>query len=203
MGDFVFVELPEVGDRVHKGAQAGIVESVRAVSEVFAPVTCVIRETNSELRERPELLNYEPFGAGWLFQAEILDREELKGLYNFVSYKSTVLNEIEHVLYLDEANVLHYLSSVRRRGRQNHRRQQSARSSTAGVGVTVGARFAMVGESCPHRRRRWRRHLLRRLCRRSRSSAPPRHSSRKKSPDPTAAMSWSLESADGADETER
>lgn len=113
MGDFVFAELPSVGSRIDRGDDAGSLESVKAVSEYFAPVTCVVSRINEDLADRPDLLNLEPYGDGWLFEADVVDQSEFTALLNFIGYKATVLEEIEHIIYLDEANVLHYLPAVR------------------------------------------------------------------------------------------
>ena len=66
LGDVVFVELPNVGTALEEGAAMGNIESVKAVSEIFAPVGGEIVETNGELDAHPELLNQDPYGAGWL-----------------------------------------------------------------------------------------------------------------------------------------
>ncbi len=113
MGDMVYVELPDVGRKVEQGGVFGTLESVKAVTELYAPVSCTVRSVNQKVRDHPELLNQDPYGAGWLFEAEILTPGELSALFNFVAYKATVLKEVEHIIYLDDANRLHYLPAVR------------------------------------------------------------------------------------------
>ena len=73
LGDIVFVELPEIGRKVDQFAPVGVIESVKAVSDLFAPVGGDVVETNAELGTRPELLNSEPFGAGWIVRIRLSD----------------------------------------------------------------------------------------------------------------------------------
>jgi glycine cleavage system H protein len=76
LGDIVFVELPEAGDEVSKGDSFGVVESVKAVSDVYAPVGGEITDVNDELFDAPELINEDPFGDGWLIEIELADESE-------------------------------------------------------------------------------------------------------------------------------
>lgn len=71
MGDMVFVELPEVGTEIIAGQEICVVESVKAASDVYSPLTGEVIEVNEELTERPELVNQDPFGDGWLFKLKI------------------------------------------------------------------------------------------------------------------------------------
>jgi glycine cleavage system H protein len=113
MGDFLFAELPQPGSQINRAEGAGTLESVGAVSDYYAPVTCVVTRINDDLSDKPELLNVDPYGDGWLFEAAVVDSTEFTTLVNFIGYKATVLQELEHIIYLDEANVLHYLPAVR------------------------------------------------------------------------------------------
>ena len=77
LGDVVYVELPEVGARVTAGERCGEVESTKSVSDLFAPVDGVVTEVNDALTIEPELVNTDPYGAGWLFRVRFLDAREL------------------------------------------------------------------------------------------------------------------------------
>ena len=90
LGDIVFVELPEVGRRLAKGEQAAVVESVKAASEVYAPVSGKVVEVNTELPEKPELVNQDPEGSGWFFRLEIADPSELDSLMDREAYDAYV-----------------------------------------------------------------------------------------------------------------
>ncbi|MGA3057272.1 MAG: glycine cleavage system protein GcvH [Candidatus Limnocylindrales bacterium] len=87
LGDIVFVELPEVGRKVEQFAAVGVIESVKAVSDLFAPVGGEVVETNAELASRPELLNSEPFGAGWMIRIRISDSGQLSKLLGPATYE--------------------------------------------------------------------------------------------------------------------
>jgi glycine cleavage system H protein len=71
LGDLVFVEVPEVGRRVKAGEGCAVVESVKAASDVYSPVNGQVTASNTELASRPELLNQDPYGAGWLMRVEL------------------------------------------------------------------------------------------------------------------------------------
>jgi glycine cleavage system H protein len=88
LGDIVFVELPEVGAALSQFASFGVVESVKAVSDLFAPVSGEVVEVNASLRESPELLNADPFGDGWIARLELADRGELDALLDANAYAS-------------------------------------------------------------------------------------------------------------------
>ena len=87
LGDIVFVELPEVGRKVNQFAPVGVIESVKAVSDLFAPVSGEVVETNAELGTRPELLNSEPFGAGWIVRIHLSDSGQLGKLLGPAAYE--------------------------------------------------------------------------------------------------------------------
>ncbi len=86
LGDIVYVELPEVGARLTQFGTFGVVESVKAVSDLFAPVSGEVAEVNADLRASPELLNTDPFGAGWIAKVALSDPSELDKLLDAGSY---------------------------------------------------------------------------------------------------------------------
>ena len=88
LGDIVFVELPEVGAALNQFATFGVVESVKAVSDLYAPISGEVVEVNDALRESPELLNADPFGEGWIARVELSDRGELDSLLDAAGYAS-------------------------------------------------------------------------------------------------------------------
>jgi glycine cleavage system H protein len=88
LGDIVFVELPEVGAEVSKGKDAAVVESVKAASDVYAPITGAVTEANGALEDDPALVNSSPEDAGWFFKLTISDKSELDGLMDAAAYKS-------------------------------------------------------------------------------------------------------------------
>ena len=90
LGDIVFVELPEVGRRLAKGEQAAVVESVKAASEVYAPVGGEVTEVNTALEDKPELVNEDAEGEGWFFRMTLADPGELEGLMDREAYAKYV-----------------------------------------------------------------------------------------------------------------
>lgn len=90
LGDIVFVELPDVGSKVVKGESFGSVESVKAVSDIYSPVSGTVLEINQSLEDSPELLNEEPYGAGWIILVEINDDSELEQLLSAEEYEAFV-----------------------------------------------------------------------------------------------------------------
>ncbi len=86
LGDVVFVELPEVGKRLAKGGDAAVVESVKAASEVYAPISGEVVEVNETLGDDPELVNGSPTGDGWFFKLRLGDPSELDGLMDEAAY---------------------------------------------------------------------------------------------------------------------
>lgn len=87
LGDVVFVELPPVGTAVSKGDSAAVVESVKAASEVYAPVSGEVTAVNDELVEGPELVNAEPMAGGWFMKIRLTDESELESLMNEQAYQ--------------------------------------------------------------------------------------------------------------------
>ena len=90
LGDVVYLELPEVGEDVKKGQAFGVVESTKAVSELFAPVSGRIVEINEPLVDTPEAINEDPYEEGWLVQIELSDEKELAALLDAAAYEKFV-----------------------------------------------------------------------------------------------------------------
>lgn len=88
LGDVVFVELPEVGNSLQQGDSFGVVESVKAASDVFIPVSGEVIEINEELADNPELINEDPFGKGWIVKIKPSDMSELDSLMNAQDYET-------------------------------------------------------------------------------------------------------------------
>jgi glycine cleavage system H protein len=88
LGDVVFVELPKTGTRVRHMQSFGVVESVKAVSDLFAPLSGTVVEVNQNLTERPEQVNQDPYGAGWLIVVEMSDPRELDALMSAAEYEA-------------------------------------------------------------------------------------------------------------------
>ncbi len=86
LGDVVFVELPDVGKQVVKDGDAAVVESVKAASEVYAPVSGEIVEVNGEIEDDPELVNKSPTGEGWFMKIRLSDASELDGMMDEAAY---------------------------------------------------------------------------------------------------------------------
>jgi glycine cleavage system H protein len=95
LGDIVFVELPAVGDKVSKEDAFGVVESVKAVSDIYAPVSGKVIEVNDDLPENPEMLNEDAYGDGWIIKIEMSDPEELSDLLSATEYEEYVAEEKE------------------------------------------------------------------------------------------------------------
>ena len=90
LGDIVFIELPEIGRLVKSGDQIGVVESVKAASDLFSPVSGEIIEVNNELQNSPQLLNTDSENTGWYMKIKIDNADELTNLMNFNQYKETI-----------------------------------------------------------------------------------------------------------------
>ena len=88
LGDVVFVELPEAGRTVVAGKEAAVVESVKAASEVYAPVSGTVTEANAALEATPDLVNSAPEGEGWFFRLKLSDPAQLEGLLDAAAYKA-------------------------------------------------------------------------------------------------------------------
>lgn len=90
LGDVVFVELPAVGDAASQGGEFAVVESVKAVSEVYAPVSGTVVEVNENLSDQPEVINQDPYGEGWIAVIELSDPGELDNLLSPEDYAAFV-----------------------------------------------------------------------------------------------------------------
>jgi glycine cleavage system H protein len=88
LGDVVFVEVPEAGRAVSRGGEAAVVESVKAASDVYAPVSGTIVTGNQALVDQPDLVNTDPEGEGWFFKVTLSDNHELNELMNADQYKA-------------------------------------------------------------------------------------------------------------------
>jgi glycine cleavage system H protein len=88
LGDVVFVELPEVGSEVSAGDDAGVVESVKAASDIYAPVSGEVIEINESLEDAPEQANSDPYGDGWFFRVKLSDASELDDLLDAEAYNT-------------------------------------------------------------------------------------------------------------------
>lgn len=86
LGDIVFVELPAIGKVLNKGDEAAVVESVKAASEIYAPVSGTVTEVNEALSGEPGLINQDPTAGGWMFKLAISDASELDGLLDDAAY---------------------------------------------------------------------------------------------------------------------
>jgi glycine cleavage system H protein len=95
LGDVVFVELPGVGDKVTKDEAMGVVESVKAVSDVYAPVSGTVLEVNDDLPESTELLNEDPYGDGWMVKIQLGDRTDLDDLMTASEYEKWIVEQQE------------------------------------------------------------------------------------------------------------
>jgi glycine cleavage system H protein len=95
LGEIVYVELPAVGDKISKDDAFGVVESVKAVSDIYAPVSGTVVEVNQELPESPEMINEDPYGDGWLVKVKVSDGSELEDLLDHDEYEELVVSEKE------------------------------------------------------------------------------------------------------------
>lgn len=90
LGDIVFVELPSVGDQIERGESFGTIEAVKAVSDLYAPITGKVTEINESLEDDPTVINRDPYGDGWMIKVEISDSSEIEKLLTADAYKNTV-----------------------------------------------------------------------------------------------------------------
>ena len=93
MGDMVFVDLPPAGTKVTSGKECGVVESVKAASDVYAPISGEIVEANAALADSPETANKDCYGAGWMFRLKPADKAELDGLLDAKAYEALIASE--------------------------------------------------------------------------------------------------------------
>ena len=95
MGDVVYVELPPIGDSYAKGEACSNIESVKAVNDIYTPVTGEIVDANTKLEDNPELINQSPFVDGWIFKIKIEDESELSDLMDAKNYEEYLKGIIE------------------------------------------------------------------------------------------------------------
>jgi glycine cleavage system H protein len=93
LGDMVFVELPESGRAVAAEEDCAVVESVKAASDVYAPIAGEVTEVNSALEDSPEIVNQDPYGDGWLFRMKPADDAEVDGLLDAAGYQAVVAED--------------------------------------------------------------------------------------------------------------
>ena len=93
LGDVVFVELPDVGTRVEAGKAFGVVESVKAVSDIYAPVSGEVVEINEALPDTPELINTSPYEDGWMIKIQVSDPDQLEELLSADDYQAFIQEE--------------------------------------------------------------------------------------------------------------
>jgi glycine cleavage system H protein len=102
LGEVVYVELPKVGETVTKDEEFGTVESVKAASPIYAPVSGDVLEVNADLAERPETVNDDPYGDAWLIRIEMSDPSELDDLMTAEEYRDFIAEEAEESGDADE-----------------------------------------------------------------------------------------------------
>ncbi|MBV8055049.1 MAG: glycine cleavage system protein GcvH [Deltaproteobacteria bacterium] len=95
LGEIVYIELPSIGDKVSKDDPFGVVESVKAVSDIYAPVSGTVLEVNEDLAESPEVVNEDPYGDGWLIKIRVSDPADLDDLMGNDEYEQMVAREKE------------------------------------------------------------------------------------------------------------
>lgn len=93
MGDLVFVELPKINRAVSTGDEIAVVESVKTAADVYAPLSGMVVEANQQLNEKPELVNQDPYGSGWIYQLKISNKTELNQLLNASAYEKLTTQE--------------------------------------------------------------------------------------------------------------
>ena len=93
LGEVVYVDLPAVGDELVAGETFGEIESVKSVSELYAPITGTVLEVNDELGNTPETINSDPYAAGWMIKVSVADASQIDGLMSAEDYESFVANE--------------------------------------------------------------------------------------------------------------
>lgn len=93
LGDLVYVELPETGTTFAAGDSVGVIESVKAASDTYAPISGEIIEVNSDLEDAPERINVDPYGDGWMYKMSIEDEEELENLLDADAYSESIADD--------------------------------------------------------------------------------------------------------------
>lgn len=93
LGDVVFVELPPIGTKLEQGKSFGTIEAVKAVSDLYAPVSAEVIDLNKKIKETPEVVNKEPYEGGWMLKIKLSDPSELKSLMDAEAYKKLIAKE--------------------------------------------------------------------------------------------------------------
>jgi glycine cleavage system H protein len=93
LGDIVYVELPSIGQEVQQGKEMGSIESVKAVADLYSPISGEVSEVNEALQETPENLNKDPYGEGWIVKLKIAKADEISSLMDYESYTKFVEEE--------------------------------------------------------------------------------------------------------------
>uniref|UniRef100_A0AC34QXY3 Glycine cleavage system H protein n=1 Tax=Panagrolaimus sp. JU765 TaxID=591449 RepID=A0AC34QXY3_9BILA len=96
LGDVVYVELPEIGTELSQGESVGAIESVKAASDIYSPISGKVTERNSEVEDSPGLINKSTYDKGWLFKLQVKDENELKALMDEAAYEKFKAEEQEH-----------------------------------------------------------------------------------------------------------
>ncbi len=95
LGEIVFVELPDVGTEVESGKGSAVIESVKAVADLYAPADGTITEVNEDLLDQPEVINSDPYGEGWVYKMELKDESQMAELMDKPAYEKFVVEEDE------------------------------------------------------------------------------------------------------------
>ncbi len=90
LGEIVFVDLPAIGSKIEKGQSVCVVESTKAASDVYAPLSGTVKESNSALEAEPTLVNSDPYGKGWMVRLEGVSQDQLSGLMSVSDYKAQI-----------------------------------------------------------------------------------------------------------------
>ena len=93
LGDLVFIELPDEGDSISAGDSVGVIESVKAASDTYAPLSGEVVEINSELEDSPERINDDPYGDGWMYKIKMEDADEVENLLDAESYTDSIAED--------------------------------------------------------------------------------------------------------------
>jgi glycine cleavage system H protein len=93
LGDITFIELPSIGKKTVKSESCSVIESVKAASDIYAPVSGEIAEVNTELETHPEIINKDPYGAGWFFKIKNSNSQDTNGLLDAAAYDAFVESE--------------------------------------------------------------------------------------------------------------
>ena len=93
LGDMVFVELPDIDDEITTGDDVAVAESVKAASDIYAPISGIVIEVNESLEDAPELVNSDAYGEGWLFKVKVADESELDSLLDADGYAASIADE--------------------------------------------------------------------------------------------------------------